>query len=429
MKITKALFLLIFICYTNIIIGQINNADTTFLVIKNINIVDVVSGKILKKQDVVIKGQFIYYIGNSFTEKTSANTKYIDGKGKYLCPGLWDMHFHLCWDKNNDALLYPALLKNGITGIRDMGGDLKIMNDFKQIKSGNNLNIFGAGPMIDGNPPVYRDFSLPVDDNSDITKLLDSLKNNGSDFFKTYSLIKEKQLKEVSAYCKKNDFHFAGHLSEYVRPETSIVLGQKSIEHLNGLDEIWNENKNRFDSLINLMITNQTYVCPTITIYELKTKLRDTSIVNKEYSKYISSALANEWKITWAKRLEKHKKLEDWNALDKTYLSQLKMINLLHKKGVLILAGSDFAGMPYIYPGISLHQELKLLTKAGLSNNEALKAATLNPAKFMKKENLYGSVSVGKFADLIILDKNPLTSIDNLKNIHTVILKGQEMLK
>jgi len=182
-----------------------NKSDTTFLVIKNINIVNVLSGKILKKQDVVIKGQFIYYIGNSFTEKTSANTKYIDGKGKYLCPGLWDMHFHLCWDKYNDTLLYPALLKNGITGIRDMGGDLKIMNDFKQIKPVNNLNIFGAGPMIDGNPPVYRDFSMPVDDSSDITKLLDSLKNNGSDFFKTYSLIKEEQLKEISAYCKKND--------------------------------------------------------------------------------------------------------------------------------------------------------------------------------------------------------------------------------
>lgn len=428
MKITNVLFLILCICYTNNIIGQMNKLDTTFLVIKTINIVDVGSGKILKKQDVVIKGQYIYYIGNSFTEKTSANTKYIDGKGKYLSPGLWDMHFHLCWDKNNDTLLYPALLKNGITGIRDMGGDLKIMNDFKQIRPRNNLNIFGAGPMIDGNPPVYRDFSLPMDDSSDITKLLDSLKNNGSDFFKTYSLIKEEQLKEISTYCKKNNFHFAGHLSEYVKPETSIVLGQKSIEHLNGLDEIWNESKCRFDSLMNLMLVNQTYACPTIIIYQLKTKLRDTSLVNKEYSKYISSALANEWKITWAKRAEKHKKLEDWDTLDKTYLSQLKLIGLLNKKGVMILAGSDFAGMPYVYPGISLHQELKLLTKAGLSNYEALKAATLNPAKFMEKENLYGSVSVGKFADLLILDKNPLENIENLQTIRLVISKGEQFI-
>ena len=194
--------MLICIIYYNNVIGQINNSDTTFILINDINVVDVSSGKVIKRQNVALKGQYIYYIGDTFVEKISNNTKYIDGKGKYLCPGLWDMHFHMCWDIINDTLLYPALLKNGITGIRDMGGGLKIMNDFKHIKPENNLNIFGAGPMIDGNPPVYRDFSLPVDDSSDIMKLLDSLKNNGSEFFKTYSLIKEEQLKEVSAYCE-----------------------------------------------------------------------------------------------------------------------------------------------------------------------------------------------------------------------------------
>lgn len=427
-QITKYYLLTFLISISSIVKAQKPNYESSLLVIRNINVVDVTTGKILPNQDVVVKGQLIYYIGNLFLEKTSTNTKYIDGTGKYLSPGLWDMHFHMCWDKSNDTLLYPALLKNGITGIRDMGGDLNIMNDFKRLKPGNNLTIYGAGPMIDGNPPVYRDFSLSVDDSSDITKLLDSLKNNGSDFFKTYSLIKEEQLKEISAYCKKNDLHFAGHLSEYMKPETSIVLGQKCIEHLNGLDEIWNESKCRFKSLIDLMLTNQTYVCPTIIIYQLKTKLRDTSIVNKEYSKYISTELANEWKITWGKRVEEHKKLQDWAALDKTYLSQLKLIGLLNKKGVMILAGSDFAGMPYVYPGISLHQELKLLTKAGLSNIEALKAATLNPAKFMNKEKFYGSVSVGKFADLIILDKNPLDNIDNLQSISCVITKGEQCI-
>ena len=126
--------------------------------------------------------------------------------------------------------------------------------------------------------------------------------------------------------------------------------------------------------------------------------------------------------------MEKHKGLQDWEALDKTYFSQLKLIGQLNRKGVMILAGSDFAGMPYIYPGISLHQELKLLTKAGLSNYEALKTATLNPAKFMNKEKLFGSVSVGKFADLIILDKNPLDNIENLQSIDGVITKGEQFI-
>ncbi|MBK7787314.1 MAG: hypothetical protein IPJ54_01800 [Saprospiraceae bacterium] len=184
MNIVRTIFFIIYICYANTIIGQTNEENTSFLVIKSIHLIDVSNGKVIKNQDVVIKGQYIHYIGNSFSEASSANIEYIDGKGKYLCPGLWDMHFHLCWDKNNDTLLYNALLNNGITGIRDMGGDLKIMNDFKRLESGPIISIYGAGPMIDGNPPVYRDFSLPVDSSSDIPKLLDSLRINGSDFLK-----------------------------------------------------------------------------------------------------------------------------------------------------------------------------------------------------------------------------------------------------
>lgn len=173
------------------------------------------------------------------------------------------------------------------------------------------------------------------------------------------------------------------------------------------------------------MLKHHTYICPTIITYQLKTRLRDSTIVNKEYSKYISTSLVKEWKITWGKRVERHKKLEDWDALDKTYLSQLKLISRLHEKGVMLLAGSDFAGMPYVYPGISLHQELKLLTKAGLSNYETLKTATINPAIFMNKQNIYGSVEVEKYADLLILEKNPFDNIENLKTTTFVIVKGK----
>ena len=91
----------------------------------------------------------------------------------------------------------------------------------------------------------------------------------------------------------------------------------------------------------------------------------------------------------------------------------------------MILAGSDFAGMPYVYPGIGLHQELKLLTKVGLSDYEALKTATINPAIFMSKQNLYGSIAAGKYADMLILEKNPLDNIDNLQTIELVITKGE----
>lgn len=102
----------------------------------------------------------------------------------------------------------------------------------------------------------------------------------------------------------------------------------------------------------------------------------------------------------------------------------MQLVNHLNKMGVMILAGSDFAGMPYVYPGISLHQELKLLVQIGLSNHEAIKTATINPAICLSMQDLYGSISVGKYADILILGNNPLENIENLKAIELVILKG-----
>ena len=408
--------------------AEIRDPDTVQLVIRNIHIIDVAGGKIVPNQDVVITGDTISYTGNSYTGAVLPNTRIINGKGNYLCPGLWDMHAHVCWDKNNDTLLFPAFLKNGITGIRDMGGDLEIMQRFKsriREKTIQGPEIFGAGPMIDGNPPVYRDFSLAVDEATNMEAILDSIRNGGAGFFKTYSLLKEQNLRAISIYCNENNFHFAGHLSEYIEPETSIALGQKSIEHLNRLDNIRGSSKGRMDSIGKLMIAHHTFLCPTLIIYQLKTKIRDSSIVNQDYSKYIPPALMSEWQITWKKRISRNSNPGDLDKLDSVWDMQKKLVGHLHRMGVLILGGTDFAGMPYVYPGISLHQELKLLVEAGLTNEEALKTVTINPAMYMEEQGHYGSVSVGKFADLIILEGNPLLRIENLKAPKYVIFKGR----
>jgi imidazolonepropionase-like amidohydrolase len=430
---TRNIFLRYFILSVISLLLGCNSAtqtgtDPVTLVIRNINVVDVLTGNLLPNQDVAVKNQVIYFIGESISENIPNDAVIINGNGKYLCPSLWDMHFHLCWDKGNDTLLFSLLLANGITGIRDMGGDLSIMRGFKKnVSAGKTTGpeIFGSGPMIDGNPPVYREFSLPVDDQTNMPYALDSLKNNGADYFKTYSLLQEAQLKQLAAYCTAHNMHFAGHLSEHIETEIAIILGQKSIEHLNRLDEIWQTDKPRMDSIARLMITNNTALCPTLITYQLKTKVRDTSIVNKDYTQYIPASLTEEWKATWEKRRKRHTRIGDWERLDTIFIGQMELVRRLHAMGVMILAGSDFAGMPYVYPGIGLHQEIRLLVQAGLSNNEALKAATINPAIYLNKQHITGSVSSGKYADMLILEKNPLENVDNLRSIKNVIVKGK----
>ena len=408
--------------------GEASAKSNEFLIIKNINVVDVIEGKILPSQNVVIEGSKVSYVGRSMPRRIPSNTKTIDGSRKYLSPGLWDMHFHLCWRDENDKLLFPILLKNGISGIRDMGGDTNLLRKYKVAVTAGGIDgpdIFGAGPMLDGDPPVYRDFSIAVNDKTDIATVLDGLRAGGVDFFKTYSLIREKQLSEIAAYCLKHDIGFAGHLSEYIEPEVSISLGQRSVEHLNRLKEIWAADRDRISRLGDLMASKKTFFCPTLITYQLKSRVRDPSVVNDDYSMYIPSSLMDEWKAVWAKRIERHTKNGDWDQLESKFRSQKELVGFLHKKGVLLLAGSDFAGMPYVYPGISLHQELALLVAAGLSNSEVLRTATINPAIYMAASKLHGSISAGKYADLLILERDPLKDIGNLKGIESVILKGK----
>jgi uncharacterized protein YihD (DUF1040 family) len=267
---------------------------SSYIVIQNISIVDVVAGRIIPHQTVIIKDSIISEILLYNNQKNPANAKIIDGKNKFLMPGLWDMHFHMAWDAANDTLLFNVLLKYGITGIRDMGGSLEILNKFKnelRTISQTGPEIFGAGPIIDGNPPVQKDFSLPVDSLTNIIYQLDSLKNNGIDFIKVYSLLKEWELKKIADYSKANRIPFAGHLSEYAEPEIAITLGQKSIEHLNRLDEIWIKDKERMKAIAKLMKDNNTWLCPTIIIYYLKLHMTDSSAVIPELEKYINPQL------------------------------------------------------------------------------------------------------------------------------------------
>jgi hypothetical protein len=412
------LLLLLVACNSQRIINQ-----DKYIVFDNINIIDVINGGIIENQTVVIKDSIIDFIGTEWKSPPNSKINRINGFHKYLIPGLWDMHFHLSWEKGNDSLLFPALFANGITGIRDMGGDLEIQN---KIKEANKIRpeIYGAGPIIDGNPPVMYDFSIPVDTHTDISKLLDSITNLGSDFIKTYSLIKYSELKKIADYTKRNNITFAGHLSEYIDPEVSINLGQKSIEHLNRLDEIWATDSTRIYGIAEIMIKNGTWLCPTLDIYYNKMKMRDTSIFENKYENYIHPILAKEWNKSRENAISKKDSLY-WQKKEQEFNRNSRLVYFLQKKGVNILAGSDFAGMPYVYPGIGLIKELKLLNKAGLSNLEVIQTATINPAKYFSISNNFGSVTVGKFADLVVLNENPLTEIGNIEAIELVIKKGE----
>lgn len=405
------------------------SSEGGILILENVNIVDVENGQILPDQYLIIRDSIIEYIGRQSKDKLIKSS--VDLEGKYLMPGLWDMHFHASWDRSNDSLLFSLLLSQGITGIRDMGGDLGILSEMKKHAAGNPAScpmVLGSGPIIDGDPPVFYDFTIPLNAGSNITILLDSLVRGGADFIKVYSLLEEELFAQIASYCNKNDISFAGHLSELVDINKSILSGIHSIEHLNRLEELWLRNLESFYPVANVIAEKKIPVCPTLVTYYNKAHMADPGLVIEEYEAFILPALRSEWDMSRLKRIE-GKTEEDWKAAAFRLERQKDLVRYLDSIGVPIMAGSDFGGMPFVYPAIGLYQELLLLKEAGLSLASVLSSATIEAARFNGNDRMYGSLKAGKYADILVLDANPLEDLSALSRIRNVYRHGKQIVR
>jgi hypothetical protein len=240
---------------------------------------------------------------------------------------------------------------------------------------------------------------------------------------------------------KKHKISVVGH-SDYISAVVASESGYKSMEHLGG---ILNEctslkldyDKNYFDNiqlldnfsqqkaslLFNHLIKNDTWICPTLAIYDLLFY----NFYEIDSSDYRLNYIPTYWKkVSWLPYLRDmlHDKTEkDKSQAKRTFERHIEVVNKLHDSGIKLLAGTDTAS-PFNLPGFSLHKELFLLTKAGLTNIEALRTATLNPAIFLGMQDSLGTIAEGKIADLVVLDANPIEDIQNIKNINSVIING-----
>lgn len=423
------LVLLCSLCFISCEKSRNYDPNAKYLILKNAQIINPVPGTVQQVEMLILKDSLIQYVGDQLAQSELPLGEEIDLENKFLMPPLWDMHFHVSWDKGNDSLLFPLLLSKGIMGLRDMGGDLSILQQMKRKLKDNpefGPNIWGAGPILDGNPPVMYDFSVALDSSMQIEQILDSLNETGADFFKTYSLLKEEELKRISTYSEANGLSFQGHLSEYIEPEISLELGQKSIEHLNRLDEIWLSDTARLNEIAKLMIKQETWICPTLVIYQKKADMSDTGIIQPDYEAFIHPILKQEWEQSRERRLAGKTEI-DWTKAKQLYEQQKALVFFLYKKGVKLLAGSDFAGMPYVYPAMGLWEELALLKEAGIPDKEVLKIAVYHPIQFFGLEKDRGKIEKGFYADFLVLKGNPLNDIRDINSIERVFRHGQQV--
>jgi imidazolonepropionase-like amidohydrolase len=421
-------------------------ADT--LAITHINIIDVAGGPELPDMTVLVRDGRITDVGKSGTLAAPPDAKAIDGSGKYLIPGLWDMHVHTIfgdWLPRDEQVTLPLFVANGVTGVRDMGGDLKPLKQWRSAIAAGKLlgpRMIIAGPMLDGPVPRFPS-SAPISNAADGTRTVDELKAGGVDFIKIQSLIPRDGYFAAAAEAKKLGITFVGHVPDAVRASEASNAGQKSIEHFTGIFEgstpiedallrgpkslglnVKNHDPNRANALIALMAKNQTWQVPTLVWERGQWLVDDIDLSHDPLTKYAPASWRDH---TWPMFVTDIMKDMDTDPLPvrKQFVQmELDMTLAMFKAGVPFMAGTDTAAGVHIFPGFSLHQELVLFQSAGLTPLQALQTATLNPAKFLGRTADLGTVEKGKLADLLILDADPLRDIANTQKIRGVVLAG-----
>jgi imidazolonepropionase-like amidohydrolase len=367
--------------------------------IAHVNVVDMRTGKIETDSCVVIKGSLILSVSKTCgTLPHSSHLVY--GRGQYLIPGLWDMHVH----SDGDERALKSMLGAGITGVRDMGGNLQNLVKARQsIQSGawQGPMLLFAGPLLEGPPSEAQDDTWIIHNASEADRAVEALAKAHVDFIKVHDYLNREAYFEIAAAAKQHGLPYAGHVSQAISPAEASVAGQASIEHFEFLPKQClplladkavpaDCDDSRITSILNVFARNGTYLALTLQSFQY-----------------------------WAP--------SQWS---KTFAASRRLVAQIRTARVRILAGTDWG--TYLErrgarPGWCLHEELALLVRSGFTPLEALQAATLDPALFFGMEGKLGTVEPGKTANLVILRANPLVNISNTRKIAAIYRNGRSV--
>jgi hypothetical protein len=450
-------FLLCFVlAASTALAGQVKvGATAQTLILTNVTVIDTREGRELPSLTVVVKDGIIQAVAKVGLIDSNPHTQIINATGKYLIPGLWDMHVHSAfadkpWD---ERVILPLYLANGITGIRDMGGDPNLLEQRrKRIDAGElaGPHMMIAGPFLNSGKSDAQ--TIGVNTPEEARQAVDSLKARGMDFIKILSLDPGVYW-PLAEEAKRQHIHFVGHVPTGVSAAEASMMGQKSIEHLSGVVLATSSRESelrqqivdaaaRKDSkgylhamgealdtysqpkawdLFSGFVDNCTWQVPTLVWDVADANVDNPAIAADPRMRYVPRSVARDWDPA---KLTQQTGPQPLSQAKKLTAHYMELVDLMRRAGVLMMAGSDSPD-PFVFPGFSLHDELELLVKSGLSATQALQAATFYPALFMTRLNRYGVVESGHVADLVVLDDDPLKDIANTRKISAVVVGGR----
>lgn len=418
--------------------------------ITHVTVIDTETGKEAQDRTVVISGERISEVRDGKAVKLPAGVKVVDGRGKYLIPGLWDMHVHV-WDYDST---FPLFLANGVTGVREMFGPPDANQFRAELVAKKTLapRFYLASPIIDGHPKVWPT-SIEVNTPEEARKVVDEQKQKGADFIKVYSRLSRESYFAIVEESLRQRIPVEGHVPSLITAWEASSAKQKSFEHLGGIPLACSSReeelrpkvaaattpKERFQlaaegsrshseekcqRLFGEFKKNSTWQVPTLTVNRSFAMLIDEQFRRDDRLRFFGGDYRN-WLVAKDDFRLKTWMTEDFAIQRELFAYDQRLVSAMFRAGVPMLAGTD-AGNPFCFPGFSLHDELALMVESGVNPLGALQSATRNPALFMDATDKYGSVALGKIADLVLLDADPLEDIHNTTKISEVFLAGKE---
>ncbi|HEY7237376.1 MAG TPA: amidohydrolase family protein [Gemmatimonadaceae bacterium] len=416
-------------------------AALQLVAITHVTVVDVERATSRADLTVVIDGPRITAIGPAATTSVPVGARTIEGRGKWLIPGLWDMHVHTAVPSGRQLLsIYVA---NGVTGVRDMGGDFAMVDGWRREIAAGRLvgpRIVAAGPYLEGHgsPIAHIEVHTP----NDARRAVDSLAALGVDFVKVHSALPRETFFAAAREARARHLALAGHLSRNVTVTEASDSGQRSLEHLLGFVNVCTPAESiafaNADPLRRIVFNtctsrdqrevyrhlarNGTWVTPTMTPAWEFAVLPQHDVPGDTLARFLSDSL----RAYMVGIFDAPPALPAEATIlgQRMFAKRHELVRALHEAGVPLLAGTD-APMRNSPPGFGLHEEMLEFVRSGLEPAVALRAATYEPARYFGALDSLGTVAPGKLADLVLLDADPLARIENAHRIAAVFTRGR----